>query len=109
MTLCVFGQDARRPTVGSATRKGTGSRRAGRASGMAMQVHIKCFATLSDHTPADGVLALPAGGTVENALAGIGLTAADVKLIFVNGRHAETATPLADGDQLGIFPAVGGG
>lgn len=74
-----------------------------------MQVRIKCFATLSDHTPTGGVFVLPAGGTVESVLAGIGLTAADVKLVFVNGRHAETATPLADGDQIGIFPAVGGG
>lgn len=74
-----------------------------------MQVRIKCFATLSDHTPAGGALALPGGGTVGDALAGIGLTPADVKLVFVNSRHAEMDTALADGDQLGIFPAVGGG
>lgn len=74
-----------------------------------MQVRIKCFATLSDHTPADGILALSAGGTVGSALAGIGLAPADVKLVFVNGRHAEMDMVLADGDQLGIFPAVGGG
>jgi molybdopterin converting factor small subunit len=76
---------------------------------MIMQVRIKCFATLSDHTPAGGVLTLPAGGTVESALKGIGLAPGDVKLVFVNGKHAEMDSTLADGDQLGVFPAVGGG
>lgn len=74
-----------------------------------MQVRVKCFATLSDHTPADGVLTLPAGGTVESALKGLGLAPGDVKLVFVNSRHAEMDSALSDGDQLGIFPAVGGG
>jgi len=94
---------------GNATRKTAGSPGAMPASGMTMQVRIKCFATLSDHTPEGGVLTLPAGGTVENALTGIGLAPADVKLVFVNSKHAEMDAPLADGDQLGIFPAVGGG
>ena len=74
-----------------------------------MQVRIKCFATLSDHTPEGGGLSLPEGSTVENALEKVGLTPADVKLVFVNSRNAEVGTVLADGDQLGIFPAVGGG
>lgn len=74
-----------------------------------MQVRIKCFATLSDHTPEGGGLSLPEGSTVENALALVGLTPADVKLVFVNSKNSEVGTVLADGDQLGIFPAVGGG
>lgn len=79
------------------------------APGMTMQVRIKCFATLSDHTPEGGVLTLSAGGTVENALTALGLAPDDVKLVFVNSKHAEMDAVLADGDQLGIFPAVGGG
>ena len=106
----IFPEDAPglRPS-GDATGKTAGSHGAVPASGTIMQVRIKCFATLSDHTPEGGVLALPAGGTVENALAAIGLAPEDVKLVFVNSKHAEMDAPLADGDQLGIFPAVGGG
>ena len=74
-----------------------------------MQVRMKCFATLSDHTPEGGTLELPAGSSVTDALAKVGLTPGDVKLVFVNSKNVEVDAVLADGDQLGIFPAVGGG
>jgi molybdopterin converting factor small subunit len=74
-----------------------------------MQVRMKCFATLSDHTPEGGVLDLPDGASVTDALTGVGLTPGDVKLVFVNSKNVGVDAVLADGDQLGIFPAVGGG
>lgn len=74
-----------------------------------MQIRIKCFATLSDHTPEGGLMQLPAAATVASALSLVGLEEKDVKLIFVNSKSAGLDTVLADGDQLGIFPAVGGG
>jgi molybdopterin converting factor small subunit len=76
---------------------------------MTMQIRIKCFATLSDHTPEGGILELPAGATVMDTMTRVGLKEADVKLIFVNSKSAGLDTVLADDDQLGIFPAVGGG
>jgi molybdopterin converting factor small subunit len=76
---------------------------------MTMQIRIKCFATLSGHTPEGGSLQLPEGATVMDAAALIGLKEEDVKLIFVNSKSAGFDTVLADDDQLGIFPAVGGG
>jgi len=74
-----------------------------------MQIRVKCFATLSGHNPEGGQLELPDGSNVEAALSLLGLTAADVKLLFVNSKNSELDTVLANGDQLGIFPAVGGG
>ena len=74
-----------------------------------MQVRMKCFATLSDHTPEGGVLDLPEGGSVTDALTRVGLTPGDVKLVFVNSKNVGVDAVLAEGDQLGIFPAVGGG
>jgi molybdopterin converting factor small subunit len=74
-----------------------------------MQIRIKCFATLSDHTPQGGSLQLSEGATVMDAMTLVGLKEADVKLIFVNSKSAGLDTVLADDDQLGIFPAVGGG
>jgi molybdopterin converting factor small subunit len=38
-----------------------------------------------------------------------GLTPADGKLVYVNSKNSDVGAGLADGDQLGIFPAVGGG
>jgi sulfur-carrier protein len=37
------------------------------------------------------------------------LDMADIKLVFVNSKNSALETVLADGDQVGLFPAVGGG
>ena len=74
-----------------------------------MRVRVKCFATLADHTPPDGFLDLPEGAVVEAMLPLLGLEAGDIKLVFVNSRNSGLEAALADGDQVGIFPAVGGG
>jgi len=74
-----------------------------------MRVRVKCFATLADHTPPQGFLELEEGSVVEAMLPILGLEVADIKLVFVNSRNSGLETALADGDQVGIFPAVGGG
>jgi molybdopterin converting factor small subunit len=74
-----------------------------------MRVHVKCFATLADHTPPQGVLELEEGARVEAMLPVLGLEAADIKLVFVNSKNSSLEATLVDGDQVGIFPAVGGG
>jgi molybdopterin converting factor small subunit len=74
-----------------------------------MRVRIKCFATLDNHTPPGGQLELPEGATVADLLPRLGLAEQDLKLVFVNSKHAGLGTVLVDGDQLGLFPAVGGG
>jgi molybdopterin synthase sulfur carrier subunit len=70
---------------------------------------VKCFATLADHTPPQGFLDLEEGAAVEAMLPLLGLASADIKLVFVNSRNSSLEARLADGDQVGIFPAVGGG
>ena len=74
-----------------------------------MRVRVKCFATLADHTPPQGLLDLEDGAAVEAMLPILGLEVADIKLVFVNSKNSGLETVLADGDQVGIFPAVGGG
>jgi len=74
-----------------------------------MRINIKCFATLSSHNPPEGALELVAGATVASILELLGLTAADIKLVFVNSKNSSLDTVLVDGDQVGLFPAVGGG
>jgi len=74
-----------------------------------MRVRVKCFATLGDHTPAGGVVELPGGSTVGAMLPSLGLVPEDIKLVFVNSKNSALETVLADDDQVGLFPAVGGG
>ncbi len=77
--------------------------------GTIMRVRVKCFATLGDHTPPEGVLELADGSAVRAMLPLLQLEEADIKLVFVNSKNSDLEAVLADGDQVGIFPAVGGG
>ncbi len=79
-----------------------------------MLVSIKLFASLSHYAPAVKAghpveLELPADATVAEALFSIGLPADEAKLVFVNGRAQSVDWRLQPGDQLGIFPRIGGG
>jgi sulfur carrier protein ThiS len=49
------------------------------------------------------------GLTVEDVVAGAGIRAKDVYIVLVNGERARLDSPLADGDRLGLFPAISGG
>jgi molybdopterin converting factor small subunit len=75
-----------------------------------MNVTLKCFATLSRFTPPDAeAFAITPGETVAELVKRIGIPPAELKLAFINGAHVEFDAPLADGDRVGLFPAVGGG
>lgn len=54
-------------------------------------------------------LDLGEGHTVADALALLGIPVAEAKLCFVNGHRQEPDGCLQDGDELGIFPPIGGG
>ena len=49
------------------------------------------------------------GLTCNRIIRDIGIPEKEVKLIFVNGRHASLEDQLADGDTLALFPPIGGG
>jgi len=75
-----------------------------------MNITIKCFATLSRFTPPDAeAFAITPGETAADLVARLGIPPADLKLVFINGAHVELDARLADGDRVGLFPAVGGG
>lgn len=74
-----------------------------------MLVEIKCFATLSRHTPEGGLLDIDPGTTVSEIMERLGIDPAEVKIMFINGVHTTPAAVLNAGDRLGLFPAVGGG
>ncbi|MDJ0830366.1 MAG: MoaD/ThiS family protein [Desulfobacterales bacterium] len=77
-----------------------------------MIVNLKCFATLVDPDSCDyknsTAYELADGQTVNDLVQRAGIVKKDIKLTFVNGRKADFATVLSDGDNIGLAPAVGG-
>jgi molybdopterin synthase sulfur carrier subunit len=79
-----------------------------------VQVHVKLFATLRRYRPGLEIgeafsVELPAGATVGELVRRLELPREEVKLAFVNGRSQPEEYALRGGDEVGIFPPVGGG
>jgi molybdopterin synthase sulfur carrier subunit len=83
-------------------------------SEVTMLVRVKLYATLSrylSHT-APGIpfeFEVPNGATVGDLVKGLKLPREEVKLFFVEGRARSIDWPLESGDEVGIFPLIGGG
>jgi sulfur carrier protein ThiS len=82
-----------------------------------MKITLKLYATLRDYLPADSggrtTLELASDATMVGALAAVGVPTALAHIILVNGRHVLRpdipVRQLAEGDQVAVFPAIGGG
>ncbi len=78
-----------------------------------MQVTVRVFATLRRYLGTPGREAikveLPEGAAIADVIEALRLPAGEVKVVFVNGRAREEDWRLAPGDEIGIFPPIGGG
>lgn len=78
-----------------------------------MIIEIKLFATFSKYLNneliSNGTMEVPSVTTVNDIISSLKIPPEQVRLIFVNGQHANTTTLLKDNDRLGLFPPVGGG
>ena len=79
-----------------------------------MQVRVKLYATLSRYlsNTVPGIpveIEVPDGSTVGDLVNGLKLPREEVKLFFVKGRARSIDWPLELGDEVGIFPLIGGG
>ena len=82
-----------------------------------MKIALRLYATLRDYLPAGhdtGVtLDLPEGATIPEALAVLGVPLSLAHIIMIGGRHVlrpdVASRQLKDGDELAVFPAIGGG
>jgi molybdopterin converting factor small subunit len=77
-------------------------------------VRVKLFATLRRHFPELDIgepmtVELPEGATVGQLREHLDLPEEQVKVVFVNGTVRKADHGLDDGDEVGIFPPVGGG
>ncbi len=79
-----------------------------------MQVRVKLYATLSRYLsntePGKPVaMDVPGRTTVGDLVNALKLPREEVKLFFVKGRARPIDWPLEPGDEVGIFPLIGGG
>ena len=83
-----------------------------------MKIKFRLFATLRDYLPPDTaggevLVELPAGATVVDALARFAVPVALAHIVMINNRRVlrpDIATRrLEEGDELAVFPAIGGG
>lgn len=78
-----------------------------------MIVQVKFFATLRKYAPGESAqkegLELPEEATISQALQKLGVPEPEVAFVFVNSVRKKLEEPLADGDELGIFPPMAGG
>jgi molybdopterin converting factor small subunit len=79
-----------------------------------MKINVNLFATLSRFKPENTgkdpwEMECAAGITVGELFGLLKVPSANARIIFVNNVHANMETILKDGDQVGIFPPVGGG
>jgi sulfur carrier protein ThiS len=74
-----------------------------------MQLTVKLFAYFRDNRFKQRQMEVPAGTTVEDIILSLGLPMAEVGVTMINSRHCELKQVPEEGDQVAIFPAIGGG
>ena len=77
-----------------------------------MNVDLKCFSSLVNPDSCNfrnsQTYRLSDGQTVGDLVEKAGIEKNDVKIAFVNSKIVDINTVLADGDRVGLAPAVGG-
>jgi molybdopterin synthase sulfur carrier subunit len=79
-----------------------------------MLIQVKLFATLrryaGDTPPGQPLpVELPVGATLQDLVQQLGIPPEETKVAFVNARAQELDWILQPGDEVGIFPPIGGG
>ena len=74
-----------------------------------MKITIKLFATLREGLFNKKTVEFAEGCTVEQIIKELSIPREKVSIIFVNNCHEEMTHRLSDGDEVGLFPLVGGG
>ncbi|MBI2975622.1 MAG: MoaD/ThiS family protein [Chloroflexi bacterium] len=79
-----------------------------------MKIYVKLFALLRQYHPGPNrstplEVDLPAGAVAADLVPSLGLPDQLVRHAFINNQQKTLDTPLAEGDQVNLFPPVSGG
>jgi sulfur carrier protein ThiS len=79
-----------------------------------MRIELKLYASMACLKPENvgrgpWAMEVSEGTTVQNLLEALKVPRESVKLVFLNGVHANDDDILKEGDRVGVFPAVAGG
>ncbi len=74
-----------------------------------MQITVKLFAYFRDNRFKEQLADYPEGTTVEEIIRSLGIKPDEVGVTMINSRHCELQQKPVAGDQLAIFPMIGGG
>ncbi|KAF0188765.1 MAG: thiamine [Desulfobulbaceae bacterium] len=74
-----------------------------------MQLTVKLFAFFRDNRFKEKLSDYPKDTTVEDIIRSLGIQPEEVGVTMINSRHCTLQQIPAEGDQLAIFPLIGGG
>jgi sulfur carrier protein ThiS len=79
-----------------------------------MRIELKLYASMASLKPENvgagpWAMEVSEGTTIQNLLEELKVPRERVKLVFLNGVHANNDDILKEGDRVGVFPAVAGG
>ena len=79
-----------------------------------MKIELRLYASLAAFMPEKKagnpwMLEVSEGTTVQDLVQQLKVPKKEIKVIFLNGIHANEGDILKEGDRVGIFPAVAGG
>jgi molybdopterin converting factor small subunit len=74
-----------------------------------MQVTVKLFATFRQGRFSIMTRKCASGASIADVARELAIPETDLSIIVLNGRRVELQEKLNDGDQLSLFPMVGGG
>jgi molybdopterin synthase sulfur carrier subunit len=79
-----------------------------------MKVQVKLFASLRKYLPSGArddtiTLDVPEGATVAEIVTRLGIPGEHARMAVCGGKQVETSTPIADGQQVSLFPPLAGG
>ncbi len=78
-----------------------------------MKIELRLYASLSIYMPetnsAPVIVDIGQGTRIRELLEQLKVPADSVKIIFLNGVHAQGDEILEEGDRIGVFPPIAGG
>jgi len=74
-----------------------------------MKITVKLFATLRNGRFNENVFDTDNCRDIDSLLQKINIKREEVAIIFINGKHGNFDTVIAEGDDIALFPPIGGG